>query len=482
MLWEKKYPADVDWFVNITGKPLYSILDETVVNYGNRPCIDFLGKEFSYKKISKMVDRAALGFQKMGVKKGTKVGLFLPNCPQFVISYFGILKAGGVVVNFSPLYAEDEIVHQLEDSDTDIMVTLNLKILYPKIFNLLGRSRLKKIVVGTFPEVLPFPKNILFSLFKRKETSNIDSSSNVMSFGELLNNDGNYKDINIELWDFAIPNGYTSEKIPSNDKSMEWFRDRIHFKSSLGNKYPILANALACKISQLLNLNEPGCFDVMANCTGFQTGLDIAFEKIKTSNNINKILVVAVAMQSRYIDWRDKNSAIYFGDGASAAIVSKVSKKFGHLGSSLISNTKVYDAVRMRGGGSSFVTSNYLKKKNNQKYEISGLEVWKQVVTNQPKNIRLALKDARLKPTDIDYFIFHQANYNLIKFLMHRLEIPISKTFITANKYGNTADASIGITLHEAVKKKKIKKNDIVLISGVGAGFIFGTTIVKWSY
>ena len=220
----------------------------------------------------------------------------------------------------------------------------------------------------------------------------------------------------------------------------------------------------------------------MANCTGFQTGLDIAFEKIKTSNHIDKILVVAVAMQSRYIDWRDKNSAIYFGDGASAAIISKVSKNFGHLGSSLISNTKVYDAVRMRGGGSSFVTSNYLKKKNNQKYEISGLEVWKQVVTNQPKNIRLALKNARLKSTDIDYFIFHQANYNLIKFLMHRLEIPINKTFITANKYGNTADASIGITLHEAVKKKKIKKNDIVLISGVGAGFIFGTTIVKWSY
>tara|TARA_B100000963_G_C22577309_1_gene649090 strand:+ start:101 stop:1093 length:993 start_codon:yes stop_codon:yes gene_type:complete len=240
--------------------------------------------------------------------------------------------------------------------------------------------------------------------------------------------------------------------------------------------------ALACKISQLLDLNEPGCFDVMANCTGFQTGLDIAFEKIKTSKNINKILVVAVAMQSRYIDWRDKNSAIYFGDGASAAIVSRVKKNYGHLGSSLISNTKVYDAVRMRGGGSSFVTSNYLKKKNNQKYEISGLEVWKQVVTNQPKNIRLALKDAKLKPKDIDYFIFHQANYNLIKFLMHRLEIPMNKTFITANKYGNTADASMGITLHEAVTKKKIKKNNIVLISGVGAGFIFGTTIIKWSY
>ena len=240
--------------------------------------------------------------------------------------------------------------------------------------------------------------------------------------------------------------------------------------------------ALACKISQLLELDDPGCFDVMANCTGFQTGLDIAFDKIKTSNSIKNILVVAVAMQSRYIDWRDKNSAIYFGDGASAAIVSKVKKKYGHLGCSLISNTKVYDAVRMRGGGSSYVTSNYLKQKNNQKYEISGLEVWKQVATNQPKNIRLALRDAKLKKSDVDFFIFHQANDKLIKYLMHRLEIPIKKTYITANKYGNTADASMGITLHEAVTNNKIKKNDVVLISGVGAGFIFGTTILKWCY
>ena len=198
MLWEKKYPGDVDWFADITGKPLYSILDDTVASYGNRPCIDFLGKELSYKKISQMVDRAALGFQKLGVSKGTKVGLFLPNCPQFVISYFGILKAGGVVVNYSPLYAENEIVHQLEDSDTDIMVTLNLKVLYPKIFNLLGKSRLKKIVVGTFPEFLPFPKNILFPYLKRKEISNIDNSSNIINFADLLNNDGNYEVSDIE--------------------------------------------------------------------------------------------------------------------------------------------------------------------------------------------------------------------------------------------------------------------------------------------
>ncbi len=239
--------------------------------------------------------------------------------------------------------------------------------------------------------------------------------------------------------------------------------------------------ALACKISQLLKLNEPGCFDVMANCTGFQLGLDIAFKNL-VSENIKNILVVGVAKQSPYINWEDPSSSIYFGDGACAAIVSRVKKNYGYLGSSIISNTRVYDAVRMRGGGSSFANSYNQKKNFKQFYEVSGLEVWKQVVTYQPKNINLALKDAKLKITDIDFFIFHQANRKLIEFLLSRLSIPISKTYVTANKYGNTADASIGITLAEAVKKKKIKKGDILVLSGVGAGFIFGTSIIRWSY
>ena len=104
------------------------------------------------------------------------------------------------------------------------------------------------------------------------------------------------------------------------------------------------------------------------------------------------------------------------------------------------------------------------------------------MVTFQPKNINLALKEAKLELKDIDFFIFHQANKNLIKFLMNRLSLPMNKTHITVDKFANTADASIGITLDDAVKKKKIKKNDIVLLSGVGAGFVFGTTILKWSF
>ena len=240
--------------------------------------------------------------------------------------------------------------------------------------------------------------------------------------------------------------------------------------------------ALACKISQKLNLKQPGCFDIMANCTGFQTALNIAFNNLKNSKNIKNILVCGVAMQSRYINWKDPNSSIYFGDGASAAIISDVGKGYGHLGSSIISNTSVYDSVRMRGGGSSFPNSLNIKKNYKQFYEISGLEVWKQVVTFQPKNIKIALREAGLKLKDVDFFIFHQANGNLIKFLMSRLELPMSKTHLTVNRFGNTADASIGITLDEALRKKKIKKNNVILLSGVGAGFVFGTSILKWAY
>ena len=87
-----------------------------------------------------------------------------------------------------------------------------------------------------------------------------------------------------------------------------------------------------------------------------------------------------------------------------------------------------------------------------------------------------------MKLKDVDFFIFHQANGNLIKFLMSRLELPMSKTHLTVNRFGNTADASIGITLDEALRKKKIKKNNIILLSGVGAGFVFGTSILKWAY
>src|SRR5262249_50832273 len=102
--WLNRYPAGVDWHQRFAPAPLYQLFDGAVAKYALRPCTNFLGKVLSYGEIARSVDRAAAGLQKLGVKKGSKVGLFMPNCPTFIVYYFATLKAGGTIVNYNPLY------------------------------------------------------------------------------------------------------------------------------------------------------------------------------------------------------------------------------------------------------------------------------------------------------------------------------------------------------------------------------------------
>ena len=169
--WLSSYPGHVPWQTTFTGRPVSALLDDSVAAFPSHTCLDFLGRTYTYAQLGGLVERAAAGFRALGVDKGVKVGLFLPNCPQFVIAFFGILRAGGTVVNYSPLCAEADLVRQIEDSGTTIMVTLNLKVLYSKMDPVLEQGRIQKLVVGTLQEALPFPKNLLFSLVRRGETA-----------------------------------------------------------------------------------------------------------------------------------------------------------------------------------------------------------------------------------------------------------------------------------------------------------------------
>ena len=137
--WLASYPSGVDWSADFPAMPLWDLFDQAVGRYADHPCLDFLGRVWTYEQIGRLVDRAAAGLQALGVGEGTKVGLFLPNCPYFVICFFAVLKAGGTVVSFNPLYAEREIAHQIEDSETDLMVTLDLALLLPKLAPMLAR-------------------------------------------------------------------------------------------------------------------------------------------------------------------------------------------------------------------------------------------------------------------------------------------------------------------------------------------------------
>ncbi len=166
-------------------RPLTDLLDDAVARHPASPCVDFLGAKWTYGEIGDLVDRAAAGFRRLGVVEGTRVGLCLPNTPYSVVCYFAVLKAGGIVVNFNPLYVERELIHQVNDSGTEIMVTMDLEVMYPKVAKLLGKTCLKTIVVCPMAAILPFPKNWLFRLFKRGDVARVPNDAANVSFAAL---------------------------------------------------------------------------------------------------------------------------------------------------------------------------------------------------------------------------------------------------------------------------------------------------------
>ena len=191
--WEANYPEGLAWKHPLPKKPLFALLDEAVDRHAERPCLDFLGRKSSYKEIGRLVDRATKGFQALGVKKGVRVGLFLPNCPYYVIAFFAVLKAGGTVVNFNPLYAEREIARQIDDSGTTIMVTLNIRTMYPKVAARLKDTCLETIVVGSMGGLLPWRERTLFALLRRKEIADVAHDEHHITFKKLAANDGKFE-------------------------------------------------------------------------------------------------------------------------------------------------------------------------------------------------------------------------------------------------------------------------------------------------
>ena len=193
--WLNRYPEGVDWHQRFTPAPLHQLLDEAVAKYAARPCTNFLGKVLSYGEIARQVDRATAGLQRLGVKKGSKVGLLMPNCPTFIVYYFATLKAGGTVVNYNPLYTLEELSFQVKDSETELMVTLDLKLLFDKVEGLMQAGTLKRAIVASFPALLPGAKSVLFKLFKGKDLAHPTKSTvagNLSADAEVRNNDGRY--------------------------------------------------------------------------------------------------------------------------------------------------------------------------------------------------------------------------------------------------------------------------------------------------
>jgi long-chain acyl-CoA synthetase len=196
--WLNRYPKDVDWHMQFTADPLYRLMDLAVANHGSATATNFLGKTMTYAEIGRLVDRATAGLQALGVGRGSKVGLFLPNTPTYIIYYFAILRTGATVVNFNPLYSHEELIFQVQDSQTDLMITLDLVALFGKIEKLLVEGHLQRALVCSFSGLLPSAKSVLFRLFKSKEIAHpakSAASGKILAEATLLANDGAYKKV-----------------------------------------------------------------------------------------------------------------------------------------------------------------------------------------------------------------------------------------------------------------------------------------------
>jgi len=203
--WAKKYPASVDWSAKLPSRPLYEILDDAVMQYPDHIFVDFMSKFYTYREIGDLVARAAKGLQDLGVKKGDRVGLFLPNSPYYVVMYFATLKIGGIVVNFNPLYADREVEHQINDSGATIMATIDVPSCYDKLAKMLGRTCLKKIIVGRMADILPTALSLLYRVVKFREIVPIPHDENNVPFMRLVANDGKFAPAAIDpVQDLAV--------------------------------------------------------------------------------------------------------------------------------------------------------------------------------------------------------------------------------------------------------------------------------------
>jgi long-chain acyl-CoA synthetase len=206
--WLSQYPTGVDWHMQLSVAPLFALLDDAAARHGQLTCTHFLGKTLSYAEIADLVERTAAGLQRLGVKKGTKVGLFLPNSPTFIVYFFAILKAGGTVVNYNPLYTVRELADQVRDSDTEMMVTLDLKVLFEKVDELLQSEVLERAIVCSFPALLPAAKAALFRLFKAKDLARPQTSparDRIVAEGDVIGPDDTLTPVPIDpLEDVAV--------------------------------------------------------------------------------------------------------------------------------------------------------------------------------------------------------------------------------------------------------------------------------------
>ena len=231
----------------------------------------------------------------------------------------------------------------------------------------------------------------------------------------------------------------------------------------------------ACIIQHELGVKGSAAFDVNAACSGFVYGLDVANRYIKTGG-AKTALVIGSETLSRITNWEDRGTAVLFGDGA-GCVVLQASEEPGILATHIHADGQYEDLLQVRCG----ISIGYETTQAGGAFiEMKGNAVFKRAVATFDKMARETVADLDGDLSDIDWFVPHQANMRIIRAAAKKLGMPMDRVIATVDEHANTSGASIPLALDQAVREGKIKRGDTMLFAAFGAGFTWGTAMIKY--
>lgn len=240
-----------------------------------------------------------------------------------------------------------------------------------------------------------------------------------------------------------------------------------------------LLPSTACILQDKLKAKNAAVLDIVAACSGFIYGLSIASAFIAIGQYRN-VLVIGVELLSKITNWEDRNTCVLFGDGAGAAVVSATTEEKGILGTFLSGDGSLANLLHIPAGGAKVpLTKENIDLKQHYIF-MAGNEVFKSAVRAMAGAAEHIIQEVGLSSDEVDLLIPHQANIRIIEALAKRLKLPMEKVYVNIDRYGNTSAASVPIALDEARKKGVIKEGSNTVLVAFGAGFTWGSAVIKW--
>jgi 3-oxoacyl-[acyl-carrier-protein] synthase-3 len=237
----------------------------------------------------------------------------------------------------------------------------------------------------------------------------------------------------------------------------------------------------ACIVQKRLGLKGFPAFDISAGCTGFIYAVDMARQYIE--NGVYKnILVIGVEILTKITNWKDRNTCVLFGDGAGAAIVSRAEPTdISRIIDSFIdADGSQGEFLYQAAGGSRMPASHKTVDENLHTVYMEGNKIYKLAVRSMSTAVDEVIKRNNLSANDVDWVIPHQANLRIIEGVADKLRIPMSKVVVNIEKYANMSSATVPVAMDEAIRSKKIRRGDIIVLVAFGAGLTWGSVLARY--